>query len=257
MGTKASRGETKGEEQLEKQEREVKTKDLEEALAALCDPTVTKLDVSNAKFGVEETEKIAEALQHENCRVTDLLLYGNKIGAEGVEHLVHALQHENCRVTGLGLNGNNIGAEAVEHLVRALQHENCRVTDLGLNGNDIGGLGFNNIDFSVLDRLQPFLDANKIDQRRRSRSDDLLAQLREKDHMLKHEREQLNCANEMLRNYKDDNGWLVDALQIAEEQGVEAEAKSKKKQEVVQESHHQTIKGKRSHEISKREAAQA
>jgi len=35
------------------------------------------------------------------------------------------------------------------------------------------------------------------------------------------------------------------------------EAKSKKKQEVVQESHHQTIKGKRSHEISKREAAQA
>ena len=30
--------------------------------------------------------------------------------------------------------------------------------------------------------------------------------------MLKRERERLNRANEMLRNYKDDNAWLVDAL---------------------------------------------
>jgi hypothetical protein len=51
----------------------------------------------------------------------------------------------------------------------------------------------------------------------RSRVDDLLAQLREKDHTLKRERERLNRANEMLRNYKDDNAWLVDALHIAAE----------------------------------------
>ena len=51
----------------------------------------------------------------------------------------------------------------------------------------------------------------------RSRVDDLLAQLREKDHTLKRERERLSRANEMLRNYKDDNAWLVDALHIAAE----------------------------------------
>ena len=45
----------------------------------------------------------------------------------------------------------------------------------------------------------------------------MLAQLREKDHALKHEKEKLNRANEMLRNYKDDNAWLVDALHIAAE----------------------------------------
>merc|ERR1719498_879024 len=56
----------------------------------------------------------------------------------------------------------------------------------------------------------------KLDDQR-SRVDDLLAQLREKDHMLKRERERLNRANEMLRNYKDDNAWLVDALHIAAE----------------------------------------
>ena len=56
----------------------------------------------------------------------------------------------------------------------------------------------------------------KLDDER-SRVDDLLAQLREKDHMLKRERERLNRANEMLRNYKDDNAWLVDALHIAAE----------------------------------------
>jgi hypothetical protein len=53
--------------------------------------------------------------------------------------------------------------------------------------------------------------------RDRARVDDLLAQLREKDHALKHEKEKLNRANEMLRNYKDDNAWLVDALHIAAE----------------------------------------
>ena len=56
----------------------------------------------------------------------------------------------------------------------------------------------------------------KLDDER-SRVDDLLAQLREKDHVLKRERERLNRANEMLRNYKDDNAWLVDALHIAAE----------------------------------------
>ena len=50
-----------------------------------------------------------------------------------------------------------------------------------------------------------------------ARVDDLLAQLREKDHSLKHEKDKLNRANEMLRNYKDDNAWLVDALHIAAE----------------------------------------
>ena len=76
--------ETKGEEeQLEEQGRKVKTKDLEEALAALRDPTVTKLDVSRANFGMEGIEKIAEGLQHENCRVTNLDLMSNNIGAEG------------------------------------------------------------------------------------------------------------------------------------------------------------------------------
>ena len=53
--------------------------------------------------------------------------------------------------------------------------------------------------------------------RDRARVDDLLAQLREKDHSLKRETERLNRANEMLRNYKDDNAWLVDALHIAAE----------------------------------------
>ena len=56
----------------------------------------------------------------------------------------------------------------------------------------------------------------KLDDER-SRVDDLLAQLREKDHTLKRERERLKRANEMLRNYKDDNAWLVDALHIAAE----------------------------------------
>ena len=100
-----SAGETK--EQAKEEEREVETKDLEEALAALRDPTVTKLAVSNAKFGVEGVEKIAEGLQHENCRVTDLNLSANDIGDEGVEHLVHALQHENCRVTDLELSSTS------------------------------------------------------------------------------------------------------------------------------------------------------
>ena len=40
---------------------------------------------------------MSRALQHENCRVTNLYLGGNKIGDEGVEHLSRALQHENCR----------------------------------------------------------------------------------------------------------------------------------------------------------------
>ena len=48
------------------------------------------------------------------------------------------------------------------------------------------------------------------------------AQLREKDHGLKHEKEKLNRANEMLRNYKEDNGWLVDALHIAAEHAANA-----------------------------------
>ena len=99
----SQQGETQGEEQLEEQGREVETKDLEEALAALRDPTVTKLDVSRALFGDEGAQNIAEGLQHENCRVTNLNLWNNNIGAEGVEHLVHALQHENCRVTNLYL----------------------------------------------------------------------------------------------------------------------------------------------------------
>ena len=102
----SQQGETKGGEQLEEQRREVMTKDLEVALAALRDPTVTKLSVGFAKFGVEGIEKIAEGLQHENCRVTNLDLRSNDIGAEGVAHLVRALQHENCRVTGLNLGGN-------------------------------------------------------------------------------------------------------------------------------------------------------
>jgi|TARA_B110000091_G_C13728158_1_gene437799 hypothetical protein len=46
--------------------------------------------------------------------------------------------------------------------------------------------------------------------------------LREKDHGLKHEKEKLNRANEMLRNYKDDNAWLVDALHIAAEHAANA-----------------------------------
>ena len=119
----SQQGESKGEEQLEEQGREVKTKDLEVALAALRDPTVTTLDVGGAWFGDEGIEKIAEGLQYENCRVTTLGLSYNKIGAEGAEHLVRALQHENCRVA---------------HLI--LRH--------------------NNIDQSVLDRLQPLLAAN-------------------------------------------------------------------------------------------------
>ena len=140
--TMAETTETKGEEQLEEQGREVQTKDLEEALAALRDPTVTKLDVSNAKFGAEGAEKIAEGLQHENCRVTNLNLRNNNIGgAKGVVHLVRALQHENCRVTDLNLRRNKIGDVGLEHLSRALQHENCRVTDLDLSGNEINAAG--------------------------------------------------------------------------------------------------------------------
>ena len=119
----SQQGETKGGEQLEEQGREVKTRDLDEALAALRDPTVTKLDVSSAKrqrrsakFGDEGIEKIAEGLQHENCRVTRLGLAVNKIGAEGVEHLVHALQHENCCVTTLNLGGNQIDQFVLDSL---------------------------------------------------------------------------------------------------------------------------------------------
>ena len=245
----SQQGESKGEEQLEEQGRKVYTRDLEEALAALHDPTVTTLSVRHAKFGDKGIEKIAEGLQHENCRVTDLDLNGNKIGAKGMEHLVRALQHKNCRVTNLelggnGINqsvldriqpfltanvekaaareeakkkqeekvmqekkledalaalrdptvttlvvswmnfgaedvekiaeglqhknchvtnlslwGNKIGDEGVEHLSRALQHENCRVTNLDLVNNEFG-LRDKNIDQSVLDRLQTFLDAN-------------------------------------------------------------------------------------------------
>ena len=65
-----SKAKSKGEEQ--EQGREVKTRDLEVALAALRDSTVTKLDVTGAKFGDEGAQKIAEGLQHENCHVTTL-----------------------------------------------------------------------------------------------------------------------------------------------------------------------------------------
>ena len=81
-------------------------------------------------------------------------LYGdNNIGDESAEHLVRALQHENCRLTNLDLVGNNIGDKGAEQLIRALQHENCRLTNLDLDDN--------NVDQSVLDRLQPFLAAMK------------------------------------------------------------------------------------------------
>ena len=179
-------------EQLEKQGREVDLDDLDEVLAALLDPTVTiaNLSFGYPPFGDEGTtfavatgiEKIAEGLQHENCRVTELYLAENNIGDKGTEHLVSALQHENCRVTNLDLRDNNIGDESAEHLVRALQHENCRLTNLDLVGNNIGDEGAeqliralqhencrltkldlddNNVDQSVLDRLQPFLAAMK------------------------------------------------------------------------------------------------
>ena len=173
--------ESKGEEQLEEQGREVKTKDLEVALAALLDPTVTKLNVSSmwntwSEKIAEGVEKIAEGLQHENCRVTNLFLDGNniymrtslvralqhkncrvtnlylsnnRIDDEGVEHLSHALQHENCRVTHLNLKGNEIGAEGVEHLSHALQHENCRVTDLDLSENEIGDEGVEHLSHAL------------------------------------------------------------------------------------------------------------
>ena len=107
------------------------------ALAPLRDPTASKLDIRGLEFGAEGVEKIAEALQHEDCRVTHLHLGSNKIGAAGAYLLVRALQHENCRVTNLQLSGNKIGDEGVEYLARALHHENCRVTDLDLTTNNI------------------------------------------------------------------------------------------------------------------------
>lgn len=51
----------------------------------------------------------------------------------------------------------------------------------------------------------------------RDRVDDLLAQLRVSDRALKRETKRLGRAQEMLRTYKDEIGWLVDALQIAAE----------------------------------------
>ncbi len=51
----------------------------------------------------------------------------------------------------------------------------------------------------------------------RSRVEDLLSQLREKDKALKREKSRLKRSQTMLQNYKDDNAWLVDALHIAAE----------------------------------------
>ena len=68
-----------------------------------------------------------------------LYLGDHGLGAAGAAALVPALQHAQCRLTELNLGSNGLGAAGAAALVPALQHAHCRLT---VHGAARAGRGF-------------------------------------------------------------------------------------------------------------------
>ena len=99
------------------------------------------LDLRHKRLGAAGAAALVPALQHAQCRLTELDLGGNELGAAGAAALVPALQHAQCRLTALHLGDNGLGAAGAAALVPALQHAQCRLTELHLGGNELGAAG--------------------------------------------------------------------------------------------------------------------
>ena len=106
------------------------------------DPTLTSLDLTHNKIGVDDARAIAEALKT-NTTVKSLDLGWNKIGAAGARVLVEALQI-NTTLTSLDLRGNEIGYDGAIVVAWALK-TNTSVTSMKLELNKIGDWGARNL----------------------------------------------------------------------------------------------------------------
>ena len=73
---------------------------------------------------------LVPALQHAQCRLTELRLGNNVLRAAGAAALVPALEHPRCLLVRLDLGFNKLGAAGAAALVPALQHVQCRLTKL-------------------------------------------------------------------------------------------------------------------------------
>ena len=116
-------------------------------VASLCealqhsDCKVTNLQLDGYFITDVGVASLCEALQHSDCKVTNLQLAGNQITNVGVASLSKALQHSDCKVTNLQLKGYVIRDFGVASLSKALQHSDCKVTNLQLVGNQITDVG--------------------------------------------------------------------------------------------------------------------
>ncbi|KAH9260857.1 hypothetical protein BASA81_001324 [Batrachochytrium salamandrivorans] len=103
----------------------------------------TSQSLQSNSVGNEGAQALAQALTHENNKVTELecvypppdaysanhtsSLGRNNIGVDGVKALAEALTHENNKLQVLWLYSNPVGALA---LAGALVHKNCQIKQL-------------------------------------------------------------------------------------------------------------------------------
>ena len=126
--------------------KKVTTDNLDEALTAMQDSTVTELDLSQNYLSKNKlrnagTHKIAKALQRPECSITALTLADNNIGMLGAEYLAQALESEHCHVRYLDLSNNNIRATGLGYISEAMHNTNCQLTELNIQDNKAGQHG--------------------------------------------------------------------------------------------------------------------
>lgn len=89
--------------EVEFHKNELVVEHVEALIGALTDEKnqVTKLKLSHCLCNVDGVRLLASALMSVNCKVKYLCLRDTKIGKKGCEYLANALKHENNRLTHL------------------------------------------------------------------------------------------------------------------------------------------------------------
>eukprot|EP00667_Euglena_gracilis_P006699 EG_transcript_6758 len=117
-----------------------------QALKAIADGLVHRLDLSNCELSEGELSKLCDALV-DNEHVHYLGLSGNDIGPEGARSLA-AMLKRNAAIETLDLNVNQVGDDGALALSQALR-ENRTLAELFLYGNGISVVGDNHLLYGV------------------------------------------------------------------------------------------------------------
>eukprot|EP00299_Pterocystis_sp_00344_P000073 c10023_g1_i1.p1 GENE.c10023_g1_i1~~c10023_g1_i1.p1 ORF type:complete len:557 (-),score=120.50 c10023_g1_i1:46-1716(-) len=102
---------------------------------------IGELTLFRQKLDDDDVVRLAEALDHPDCRVTELYIRENDVSDVGISAIARTLVSPNCNITVLSVSDNRITDNGASFLAATLSNEHCKLTHLYMDGNQITDVG--------------------------------------------------------------------------------------------------------------------